>query len=106
MTMELFMPALIRPGCSCCGNYNFDFYVKFCVVFNALFKIFPVFFFKSLVYLILCGENSEGVSVFGQKKPSFIKESDFYGSWDVWEKQGFVTECHLDHSCITIIISV
>lgn len=87
------MPALIGPGCSCCGNYNFDFYVKFCIAFNAFFSFSP-YFFKALLYLILCGENSEEISVknksaFGQKT-SCRKEQFF---WKVG-MSGKVRVCH------------
>lgn len=87
--MELLMPALIGPGCSCCGNYNFDFCVKFCVAFNVFFLLLVFhmspYFFKALLYLILCGENAGGISIknksaFGQEA-SLSKESDFF--WQV-----------------------
>lgn len=69
------MPALIGPGCSCCGNSGVEFYVKFCVAFNAFGVCVCV---CALLYLMPYGESGERIgtenkSAFGQKT-SFSKE--------------------------------
>lgn len=78
------MSVLMGPGCSCCGNYNFDFCVKFSVALNA-------FFLGSHIKCLMVKMERESVLKIkvplGRKQVS-VKRVIFLESCDVWENEG------------------
>lgn len=50
------MSELIGPGCSCCGNSNIGFYVKFHVALNAFWRQGVG---GAVLYLMSYGESRE-----------------------------------------------